>query len=116
MRKTTITFEIDLNDSNVPEKIHWEADDQTDFGGLNDTKSLSISIWDHNNRNTLRIDLWTKDMPVEEMKKFYIDSIGGLAQSSLNATGDEFFSTQMNELCDKLVEHVKQGPADQGTA
>ncbi len=110
MKKTNINFEIELDDQNVPENIHWKAEDQTDFEGLKDTKSLSISLWDHNLKNTLRIDLWTKDMPVDEMKKFYIDSLGGLAQSSLNATGDEFFANQMNELCDRLIEHIKKNP------
>ena len=43
------------------------------------------------------------------MKKFYIDSIGGMAQSALNATGDNYFSNQMNELCERLIEHVKAG-------
>ena len=109
MRKTKINFEIQLDDNNVPEKIHWNADDQTGFEGLTDTKSLSVSLWDHNLQNTLRIDLWTKEMPVDQMKKFYIDSIGGMAQSALNATGDNYFSNQMNELCERLIEHVKAG-------
>ena len=109
MRKTKINFEIELDENSVPEKINWHADDQEGFEGLKDTKSLSISVWDHNLHNTLRIDLWTKEMPVDEMKKFYIDSIGGMAQSALNATGDDFFSNQMNALCDRLIEHVKKG-------
>ena len=47
-------------------------------------------------------------MPIDEMKRFYIDCLGGLAQSVLSSTGDEFMSQQMNDLCEKLVEHVKK--------
>ena len=47
-------------------------------------------------------------MPVEDMKKFYIDCLGGLAQSALNATGDEYMAQEMNSLCDRLVNHLKQ--------
>ena len=47
-------------------------------------------------------------MEVEEMKRFAIDCMGGLAQTILSATGDEFMSNEINALCDKLVEHVKK--------
>ena len=46
-------------------------------------------------------------MPVEEMKRFYIDCIGGLAQSALTATGDEYMAEEINGLCQRLVEHLK---------
>lgn len=107
MKKTTINFSIDLDENNVPENIHWEASDNSS-NQPQDTRSVSISLWDHKNKNTLRIDLWTKEMPVDEMKRFTVDCIGGLAQSVLSATGDEYMSQQMNELCDRLVEHVKK--------
>ncbi|SUZ78077.1 uncharacterized protein METZ01_LOCUS30931 [marine metagenome] len=57
--------------------------------------------------NTLRIDLWTKDMNTNDMKKFYVDCIGGLSQSILNSTGDEFMSKETNNLCEKLIKHLK---------
>ena len=56
----------------------------------------------------MRIDLWTKEMPVDDMKRFYIDCLGGMAQSILNSTGDEFMSTELNALCDKFVKHLQQ--------
>jgi gliding motility-associated protein GldC len=107
MRKTNITFAIELDNNNVPDKILWNATDKPDEG-LSETKSISIALWDHKQKNTLRIDLWSKDMPLQEMKRFYIDCIGGLAQSSLSATGDEFMSAEMNALCEKLVKHLTE--------
>lgn len=107
MRKTTINFNIELDNNNVPEKILWDATDKPDEG-LSETKAISVALWDHKLKNTLRIDLWTKDMPVNEMKRFYIDCIGGLAQSALGATGDEVMSREMNNLCDKLVKHLEE--------
>lgn len=106
-RKTTINFSIALDKDNVPETITWDATDKPEQT-LADTKSISVALWDHRAKNTLRIDLWTKDMPVEEMKRFYIDCIGGLAQSALNATGDEHLANEMNALCERLVEHLRQ--------
>ncbi|HMJ68020.1 MAG TPA: gliding motility protein GldC [Cyclobacteriaceae bacterium] len=107
MKTSTIKFNINLDDNDVPEKIEWDANEKPE-GGLTETKAISISVWDQEQKNTLRIDLWTKDMPVEEMKRFYIESIGGMAQSVLRATGDEFMAREMDALCDKLVEYVRK--------
>jgi hypothetical protein len=46
-------------------------------------------------------------MPVHEMKRFYIDCIGGLAQSALTATGDEYIANEINALCERLVKHIQ---------
>ncbi|MDH4092399.1 MAG: gliding motility protein GldC [Cyclobacteriaceae bacterium] len=107
MKKSKINFTVELDHNNVPDKIHWEATDNPD-PGLAETKAISVALWDHMQKNTLRIDLWTKEMPVDEMKRFYIDCIGGISQNLLNATGDEFMSTEINDLCDRLVKHLKK--------
>lgn len=107
MKKSTIRFEVELDDQQVPERIVWDATDKPD-AELAETKAISISLWDHIQKNTLRIDLWGKDMPVEEMKRFYIDCIGGLAQSVLSSTSDEFMAAEMRTLCDRLSEHVRK--------
>ena len=106
MKKSTIHFTVELDDNNVPENIYWDATDKPQ-GGITPTKSISIAVWDHNEKSTLRIDLWTKDMPVDEMKKFHIDCIGALAQSIANSTGDDYMANEMNALCDRLVQHVQ---------
>ena len=107
MKKSEINFHIELDENNVPEKIHWDATDKLE-SGFSDSKSISIALWDHAQKNTLRIDLWTKDMPVNEMKRFYIDCLGGLAQSILTSTNDELMSTEINKLCEKLAVHVQK--------
>ena len=107
MKKSNISFTVELDSNNVPEKILWDATDKPD-AGLTETKSISLALWDHNQRNTLRIDLWAKDMPVEDMKRFYIDCIGGLSQSVLSSTGDETMANEMRALCDRLVQHVQK--------
>ena len=107
MKKSEINFTIELDNENIPEKITWAATEK-DEDQPEETKSISISLWDHVQQNTMRIDLWTKEMPVDEMKRFYIDCLGGLAQSVLSSTNDEFMAQQMNDLCEKLVEHLKK--------
>jgi gliding motility-associated protein GldC len=107
MKKSNINFTVQLDANNVPEKIFWDATEKPE-PGLSETKSISIALWDHLQKNTLRIDLWAKDMPVDEMKRFYIDCIGGIAQSMLSSTGDELMARETNALCEKLVEHLRK--------
>ncbi len=107
MKQSEITFKVELDQNNIPEKILWDATEKPE-AGLSETKSISISLWDHIQKNTLRIDLWSKDMPTNEMKRFYIDCIGGLAQSILSSTGDEHMAEEINNLCGRLAAHVAQ--------
>jgi gliding motility-associated protein GldC len=110
MKKSSIQFNVELDDKNIPEKILWDATDKPD-PGLSETKSMMVALWDHNLKNTLRIALWAKDMPVEDMKRFYVDCIGGIGQSILEATNDETMSSEINALCERLVKHVLKNPA-----
>lgn len=100
-----ISFEIELDDKNLPEKINWTASDSKNKNNV--TKAITVSLWDPNQNNTLKIDLWTKDMRVDEMDKFIVDTLGGISQTVLTATGDIFISKSIDALCDKLVEHIK---------
>jgi gliding motility-associated protein GldC len=107
MKKSTITFEVELDEKNIPAKILWDATDKPSEG-MTETKSLSIAVWDEKQKNTLRIDLWTQDMPILEMKRFHIDSLGGIAQTVLTSTGDEHMAGEINALCERLVKYLKE--------
>lgn len=107
MKKSTIEFSVELDSNNIPERITWNATDKP-AGTPDDTKSISVSLWDSQQKNTMRIDLWTKDMPVDEMKRFYIECLGGIAQSVLSSTGDERMANEISSLCDRLVSQVRQ--------
>lgn len=115
MKKSEIKFVVELDQQNVPEKIFWDATDR-DEDEISETKAISLSVWDILQKNTLRIDLWTKDMPVDEMKQFCIDTIGGLAQTVLSATGDNYMSNEMNTLCEKLVKHLEEEAKQKGAS
>ena len=107
MKLSSINFAVELDDQNVPEKIMWDASDKPDNLPA-DTKAISVALWDDRTMNTMRIDLWTKEMTVEEMKRFFINSLGGYAQMILNSTGDEFMANETNALVEKFVEYLKR--------
>ena len=107
MKKSDINFQVELDENNLPKNILWDASDK-EAEGMESTKSISVNVWDNLNHSTLRIDLWTEEMSVAEMKRFYIDIIGGMAQTILNSTGDEFMAEEMKDLCDRMVRHVNE--------
>lgn len=107
MKNSEIKFQIQLDENNLPKNILWDASDK-EADGLESTKSISLNVWDSLNHSTLRIDLWTEEMSVAEMKRFYIDIMGGMAQTILNSTGDEYMSEEIKDLCDRMVKHVNE--------
>jgi len=86
MKTSEIKFTVTLDENNLPQKIDWNTSDSADS---NECKSVMLALWDAKENNTLRIDLWTKDMMVDEMKKFYHQNMVTLTETYLRATGDE---------------------------
>ena len=84
---TKINIKVHLDDNRVPERIFWSAPD----GDVQnkETKALLLSIWDAKRRESLRIDLWTKKMPMDEMKDLIKQTFFGLSETYLKSTSDE---------------------------
>ena len=99
-----INFYIDLDENKVPEKLSWSAQD----GGVNseEAKAIMLSIWNSNNKESLRIDLWTKDMPVDEMKLFFHQTLVAMSDTYMRATGDVKMSETMKDFCDYFAEKL----------
>jgi gliding motility-associated protein GldC len=86
MKTTEIKFKVTVDENNLPEKIEWDAPES---GERSECRSLMVALWDTRENNTLRIDLWTKDMSVDEMKKFFHQNVITLTDTYLRATGDK---------------------------
>ena len=70
MNKSTITIEVSLDDNRVPDSIAWNASDTT-ADKAQEAKAMMLALWDASDKTALRIDLWTKDMMMDEMADFY---------------------------------------------
>ena len=105
MKKAEIKLTIDLDDNNVPESITWESTDAENKEAL-PVKSMMLALWDHNYKNTLRIDLWTKDMMVDEMKKFYIQNILTLTDTFQKATGDDATAAAVKDFFSEVGKRI----------
>lgn len=100
-----IKFNVQLDENRVPESLTWTAED----GGVNqeETKAIMLSIWDNNAKETLRIDLWTKDMPVDEMKQFFHQTLVAMADTYQRATADEKMADTMRDFCEYFAEKLE---------
>ena len=76
------------------EEIRWEADDGPEPGEQS-SKAMILSLWDAERRNALRIDLWTKEMPVDDMNDFVFQTLMSLADTYKSATNDAALAGEM---------------------
>lgn len=101
MRKTQITIDVELDENHVPEKMTWNAQD----GGIEaqPTKATMISVWDDQTMEALRIDLWTKDMPLDQMKMFIHQILISLGRTYGRASGEEDIAAWMEEMAEEFA-------------
>lgn len=102
---STIELTVELDDNRIPEKLSWTADD----GGINneEAKAMLLSVWDSKAQETLRIDLWTKDMPVDEMKLFFHQTLVAMSDTFHRATQDEKMTATMKDFCDYFADKLE---------
>jgi gliding motility-associated protein GldC len=99
-----IKFIVELDENRVPEKLMWTAKD----GGveLSEAKAIMLNVWDSKAKESMRIDLWTKEMPVDEMKIFFHQTLVAMADTFKRATNDEKMSDTMLDFCDYFAEKL----------
>ncbi|WP_459210696.1 gliding motility protein GldC [Aquimarina rhabdastrellae] len=105
LHKSEIKIDVALDENRVPEKLNWTAKD----GGIEneETKAVLLSVWDSKNKESLRIDLWTKDMPVDEMKIFFHQTLVSMSDTFNRATQDEKMTATMKDFCDYFAEKLE---------
>ena len=103
--QSKIELVVDLDENRIPEKLHWSAQD----GGVTneEAKAMMLAVWDAEKKESMRIDLWTKDMPVDEMKVFFHQTLLAMSDTFHRATQDERMSATMKDFCDYFAEKLE---------
>ena len=103
-RNSKIEISVDLDENKIPEKIFWSAED----GNIKnkESKALFLSVWDSEKKESLRIDLWTKEMPLDEMKIFFHQTLVAMSDTFNGATQDEKMTATMKDFCDYFAEKL----------
>jgi len=103
--KSEIKFIVELDDKKMPEKIYWQADD-ADFTGTKEAKTLMLSLWDKKDNITLGIDLWTKEMLVDDMNQHFYQMILKLGDTYRKSTNNSEVSKMFDDFASQFAEKI----------
>ena len=101
MKKSEIKISVELDETKHPVAMEWEAND-SGMDGSRPCKAVMVSLWDGNDQCTYRIDLWNKDMMVEELQVMIYETIRGLGETYQKATGDEAATGAINAFAEEF--------------
>ena len=107
MSNSTITIDVQMDETRVPESISWKASDTT-IEESQKAKAFMLSFWDGAEKTALRIDLWTKDMMVDEMADFFYQTLMTMADTYGRATKHGEMVDEMKAFARDFYEKFRQ--------
>ena len=115
MRKSSINIEVQLDNDKVPELISWNASDTT-AEVTNKAKAMMLAFWDGADKTAMRIDLWTKDMMVDEMADFFYQTFMTMAETYNRATQDQGLTNDMKQFAKEFYNKFREQQLKQNKA
>src|ERR1700681_809685 len=85
MTENSIQIQVQLDENKMPAEISWSAPENTPEN-TRKAKAFLLSLWDGSDKAALRIDLWTKDMMIDEMEDFFYQTLMTMADTYKRAT------------------------------
>ena len=103
-RVSNINFQVHLDDKNIPEKIIWSAEE-----GQKETeaKAFLLSVLDKESKDTLKLDLWTKELQVNEMDKLIYNTLSSLADTYYNSTNNQVLANHIKNFAQFFGEETE---------
>lgn len=95
-KKKDINITVELDENNIPTAIDWNASDKQSEE-VAQCRAMLLSLWDHERKDTMRLDLWTKKMTIDEMKIFFHQTLVTMADTLENATNEEQMAEDMRD-------------------
>src|ERR1700681_4452753 len=106
MKQSSINIDILMDAEKVPEQINWSATD-TSADKKKKAKAMILSFWDGADKTALRIDLWTKDMMVDEMADFFYQTMMTMADTYGRATKYDEMTAEMKKFAHEFYEKFR---------
>ena len=107
MSISTISIDVELDDHKVPEQISWSATDSS-AANKQKAKAMILSFWDGEEKAALRIDLWTKELMVDEMIDFYYQTLMGMSETLQRSTGQNELVSDMQQFAKELFRKFQE--------
>jgi gliding motility-associated protein GldC len=112
MHKSNISIDVLLDSDKVPESIQWKASDSS-ADMEQKAKAMLLAFWDGADKSALRIDLWTKDMMVDEMADFYYQLFMTMADTFTRATKEDALSADLKAFAKDFIKKFKANQLQQ---
>ncbi len=106
MHKSTISIDVVLDDKKIPDSITWKASDSSADEALA-AKAMMLAFWDSGDKSALRIDLWTKDLMVDEMGDFFYQTLSSMSSTLQRATNYADLADDLKEFAKKFNEKFR---------
>ncbi len=106
MNNSTIKIDILLDPDKIPAQITWSASDST-ADMAQKAKAMCLAFWDGEDKTALRIDLWTKDMMMDEMADFYYQMFMTMADTFNRSTHQQELSDDMKKFAHQFFDKFK---------
>ena len=101
-----IQIHVSLDENRIPEQITWSAPGP-EGESTSDAKAMLLSLFDRETKDTLKIDLWTKDMQIAEMDRFFYQTIRALADTYHKATSNTKLAESMQQFATYFGEEAE---------
>lgn len=102
-----IQINVTLDEQRIPESITWQASD-SNHAAPQKAKAMIVSFWDGEEKTALRIDLWTKNMMVDEMANFFYQTFLSMAATYQNATQQQELSDHIKNFATEFYNQFRQ--------
>ncbi|MDQ6757876.1 MAG: gliding motility protein GldC [Bacteroidota bacterium] len=107
MNQSSIKIDVLLNPDKVPQQITWSATD-SNADMVQKAKAMCIAFWDPADKTALRIDLWTKDMMVDEMADFFYQMFSTMADTYERATKQKELSADIKNFAKDFYKKFRE--------
>lgn len=109
-----IKLKVGLDKERMPINIEWQAENNPNGADTQECKGMLLSVFDKETKDTLKIDLWTKDMQVVEMDRFVFQTLRSLADTYHKATQNTALANEMQRFVDYFGERTEIIPKKTG--
>ncbi len=105
-----IKIKVGLDESKIPVKIEWAAADNPNEEKFTECKAFLLSVFDKETRDTMKVDLWTTEMQVHEMDRFFFQTLRAMADTYFKATQNQKLANAMQQFVQYFGEEIEVIP------
>ena len=95
--RSEIKISVGLDEKKIPVKIEWEASENPNQDGPKEGKAFLLSVFDKESKDTMKIDLWTTEMQINEMDRFFFQTLRAMADTYFKATNNKKLAGDMQQ-------------------